>query len=122
MVNADDFRKPDFWRGRAPGFHVGEETALRSARAFRPGNEEAEDLAGRIRQEGYFRLHHEFGLDLAAMASLIRGLSADNIPPVFAFAYDEFWAPFLALDGLFGGLLGRYGMLPDFWAWNVDPS
>jgi hypothetical protein len=122
MTNADDFRKPEYWRTRAPGFHVGDAAALAAAIPYRPGNAEAEDLAGRIRQEGYFRLHHEFGLDLAAMAALIRGLSADGIPPVFAFVYDEFWAPFHALDALYGGILGRYGMLPDFWAWNVDPS
>jgi hypothetical protein len=122
MVRVEDFRNPDFWRSRAPAFHLGDAAALGSAHPFHPGNAEAEDLAGRVRQEGYFRLRHDFGLDLAAMASLIRGLAADNIPPVFAFAYDEFWAPFRALDGLLGALLGRYGMLPDFWAWHVDPG
>ena len=122
MINTDEFSNPEFWCARAPAFHVGDEAALRAARAFRPGNEEAADLAGRIRQEGYFRLHHQFGLDMPAMAGLIRTLSADKIPPVFAFVYDEFWAPFRALDSLYGGLLGRYGMLPNFWAWNIDPG
>jgi hypothetical protein len=122
MLSSDEFDRPEFWRARAPSFHVGDEGALRSARPFRPGNQESEELAGRMRQEGYFRLRHDFGFDLAGMAGFVRGLSADGIPPVFAFVYDEFWALFHALDAVYGGLLGAYGFLPDFWVWNVDPG
>jgi hypothetical protein len=122
MVVTEHFTRPDFWRSRVPGFHIGDAQAWRSARPFRYGNEEADDLGGRIRQEGYFRLRHDFGTDLAILAATVRGLSADGIPPVFAFVYDEFWALFQALDSLYGGLLGPYGYLPDFWIWNVDPQ
>src|SRR6185503_2390352 len=62
------------------------------------------------------------GLDLGLMASTVRRLSAEGISPVFAFLFDEFWAPFRAMDGLFGGLLDEYGLLPHFWVWNVDPQ
>ncbi len=122
MFKIEDFRKAEFWRGRAPSFHVGDDAAFRAAQPFRPGNAAVEDFTGRLMQEGYFRLNHGFGLDMAAMANLIRGLSAEGIPPVFAFVYDEFWAPFLALDALYGNVLGPYGLLPDFWAWNVAPA
>jgi hypothetical protein len=121
MIQAGEIGNVDYWRARAPAFHVGDESVVCAAKSFRYDNDVAADLGGRIRQEGYFRLHHEFGLDLAAMADLVRALAAESIPPVFAFVYDEFWAPFYALDALYGGILGRYGMLPDFWVWHVDP-
>jgi hypothetical protein len=121
MSQASEIGNPAFWLARAPGFHIGDEAAFRAGRAIHPNNEEAADYNGRLCQEGYFRLRHDFGLDLAGLAQTVSALVADGIPPVFAFVYDEFWAPFHALDALYGGILGRYGMLPDFWVWHVDP-
>ena len=122
MLNAQNFKDRNFWLARAPGLHIGDDQVFRNARAFRPGNEQAADLATRIRDEGYFQIAHDTGLNLALMADTVRRFSADGIAPVFAFLFDEFWAPFHALDALYGGILGGYGMLPHFWVWNVDPQ
>ena len=122
MSNVQDFKQPEFWRTRAPGLHIGEDSVFRNARPFRPGDQEAADLNARIRDEGYFQLHHDTGLDLALMASTVRRFSAEGISPVFGFLFDEFWAPFHALDALYGSLLGGYGLLPHFWVWNIDPA
>ena len=121
-VNAQDFKEKAFWLARAPGLHIGDEEVFRTAHAFRPGNEQAADLAARIKQEGYFQIAHDTGMNLKLMADTVRRFSADGISPVFAFLFDEFWAPFHALDALYGCILGGFGMLPHFWVWNVDPA
>ena len=121
-MKAEDIRSREAWLARAPGLHIGGDAVRQAVRAFRPSNSQAADLDGRLRDDGYFQLAHDFGLDLAMMADTVRRFSAAGIPPVFCFLFDEFWAPFHALDAMYGGLLGPYGFLPDFWLWNVDPA
>ena len=122
VLNAQLFKDRDFWLARAPGLHIGDDAVFRAAKPFRPGNEQAAELSARIKAEGYFQIAHKTGLDLALMADTARRFSADGIAPVFAFLFDEFWAPFHALDGLYGSILGGYGMLPHCWVWNIDPQ
>ena len=121
-MKAEDIQNPLAWLARAPGLHIDGDVLRQIIRAYRPGDNEVADLNERLRDDGYFRLTHDFGLDLAAMADTVRRFSAADIPPVFCFLYDEFWAPFYALDAIYGGILGPYGFLPDFWIWNVDPA
>jgi hypothetical protein len=121
-MNAEEVRSREAWVARAPGLHIDGDAVRNAVRAFRPSNSQAVDLDARLRDEGYFQIAHDFGLDLAMMANTVRRFSAAGIPPVFCFVFDEFWAPFHALDAMYGGLLGPYGMLPDFWIWNVDPA
>ena len=121
-MKAEDIRSREAWLAHAPGLHIGEDAIRQAVHAFRPGNSQAADLDGRLRDDGYFQLAHDFGLDLVMMADTVRRFSAADIPPVFCFLFDEFWAPFHALDAVYGGLLGPYGFLPDFWIWNVDPA
>jgi hypothetical protein len=121
-MKLEDVRNIETWLARAPGLHVGGDAVRKALRAFRPTNSQAVDLDGRMRHDGYFQLAHDFGLDMAMMADTVRRFSAEGIPPVFCFLFDEFWAPFHAMDAAYGGILGPYGMLPDFWVWNVDPA
>jgi hypothetical protein len=121
-MRAEDVRKPETWLARAPGLHIGDDAVRQAVRTFRPTNSQAADLDERLLHEGYFQLNHDFGLDLAKMADTVRRFSAAGIPPVFCCVFDEFWAPVQAMDAMYGGLLGPYGLLPDFWIWNVDPA
>jgi hypothetical protein len=121
-MKAEDVRNREAWLARAPDLHIGGNAVRRAVRAFRPSNSQAVDLDQRLHDDGYLQIAHDFGLDLAMMADTVRRFSADGIPPVFCFLFDEFWAPFHALDAMYGGLLGPYGLLPDFWIWNVDPA
>jgi hypothetical protein len=121
-MKAEDIRNREAWLARAPGLHIGGDEVRKALRAYRPTNSQAVDLDERLLDDGYFRLAHDFGLDLKMMADTVRRFSAAGIPPVFCFLYDEFWAPFHGLDAVYGGILGPYGLLPDFWIWNVDPS
>ena len=122
MLTVEQLKNREGWLARAPGLHIGEDSIFRNVPAFRPGNEQTADLDGRLRHEGYFQIRHDTGLDLALMAATVRRFSEAGISPVFAFLFDEFWAPFHALDGLYGSILGGYGMMPNFWVWNVDPK
>ncbi len=121
-MKAEDVRNIETWLARAPGLHIGGDAVRRALRAFRPTNSQAVDLDRRMRHDGYFQIAHDFGLDMPMMAETVRRFSAEGIPPVFCFLFDEFWAPFHAMDAAYGGILGPYGMLPDFWVWNVDPA
>ena len=121
-MKVEDVQNLEAWLARAPDLHIGGDVVRQAVRAFRPSDSQAADLDGRLRDDGYFQLAHDFGLDLAVMADAVRRFSATGIPPVFCFLFDEFWAPFHALDAMYGALLGPYGLLPDFWLWNVDPA
>jgi hypothetical protein len=120
VLSVAQLKDREGWLARAPGLHIGDDAVFRKTHAFQPGN--AADLSARIRDEGYFQIRHDTGLDLALMAQTVRSFSQAGISPVFAFLFDEFWAPFHALDALYGSVLGSYGMLPHFWVWNVDPQ
>jgi hypothetical protein len=122
MSQIAEISNADFWRRRTPSFHIGDAAFWGAVRRYQCSNAEAAAMNGKVQREGYFRLRHDFGLDLGAMAAVIAGLVADGFPPVFAFVYDEFWALFQALDPVYGNILGRYGLLPDFWVWHVDAA
>src|SRR5579872_348158 len=119
-LSIEQFTSRDYWLARAPGLHIGDDSL--TAAAFPADASVIDDLSGRLRDEGYFQAHNEWGLDLSLMVAMVRRFAADNVSPVFCFLYDEFWAPFHALGPLYRGLLGHYLLLPDFWIWNVDPK
>jgi hypothetical protein len=114
------FTNRDYWLARAPGLHIGDSGVVASR--FPLDDARAGDFDGRLKEEGYFQAHNDWGLDLPLMVKTVRGFAAEDISPVFCFLYDEFWAPFHALDPLYRALLGDYAVLPDFWIWNVDPA
>ena len=119
-LSIEQFTNRDYWLARAPGLHIG--AADVTASTFPAGDAVVEDLGGRLRDEGYFHAHNDWGLDLPLMVETVRRFAGENVSPVFCFLYDEFWAPFHALGPLYRGLLGDYALLPDFWIWNVDPQ
>jgi len=56
------------------------------------------------------------------MAVGIDELVQQNLPPVFAFVYDEFWRLRQRLTSLLTAILGEgYLQLPDLWAWYLPP-
>lgn len=122
MIDTNQLARREFWLAFAPRLHIDEASVLGDAGSFQFSPEVRQDIDGRLKFEGYFQLRHNWGVDLALMAETVRQLSAQNIPPVFGYLFDEFWIPFHALAPLYKAILGDYAMLPDFWIWNVDPS
>ena len=90
-----------------------------------------EAIRKQIRTEGYVKFepggildeHISSPLHFQRMRKLIDRLLYLNIPPVFCFMFDEFWAVFINISGLVETVLGQgFLRLSDFWAWCVDSS
>ncbi|WP_341703392.1 phytanoyl-CoA dioxygenase family protein [Ferrovibrio sp.] len=120
---ARNLAREDFWRGMFPELTIrGRLAGTFRVRALR--NEPAMRAAQRMRLEGYFQEHDEELADLAGRLSrAIERCVARKIPPVFVFLFDEAWAVFYRQHPLLEMFLGAgYQVLPDFWAWHVDPG
>jgi Phytanoyl-CoA dioxygenase (PhyH) len=118
-----DIRDPNTWLALAPALSIGASPAPGFA-PFALGAAQAGQLASAVRREGYLQLDSvDWGLPISALAEAITNLHQAGWPPVFGFVYDEFWLVFAKLDRLIAGILdGPYSVLPDFWAWHVDPA
>jgi hypothetical protein len=115
------------WEKLAPGLHI-------SDKSFQIENVESwfddittqteREMLDRILIEGYFQLPpQQYNLPFQDMTDLMDKLHEMSLPVVFCFIYDEFWLPFLRVDGLMKRVLGDgYLKLPDFWAWRIDPT
>ncbi len=111
-----------FWRKLCPMLSVSAD--LSPPAPTNGGAVPCQRTRDRMRTEGYFQEHDS---DLASLAPLVgqavAQLVAAGIPPAFVFVFDEAWACFHRLHGVIVDLLGpEYRVLPDFWAWHVDPA
>ena len=124
MTFAIDFSSREAWADIAPSLHVADA-------AFWLGHDAldfpAQDLLyaeTRLTHEGYLHLPPpEWGLPVSALAAAIRRLAALGIPPVCVFHYDEAWLMMARIRPLIATILGGdYAVLPEFWAWHIDPN
>lgn len=74
--------------------------------------------------EGYFTARDSELVNLAgALSQAIEDLRKIGLPPTFIFLFDEAWLAFLRQRAMLTNFLGvNYQVLPDFWAWRVDPA
>lgn len=112
-----------FWRETFPALTIGgplrnevDGTALPADRLGVVGE--------RMRVEGYFQ---ESDAELVALSGLLADAidraAALSIPPVFVFLFDEAWRVFERQSATLASFLGEdFQVLPDFWAWRVDPQ
>jgi hypothetical protein len=123
-VDFGALRKRETWQAFAPGLHIADASFCQSIKPLGVPPQAVRGAMDQLKLEGYLQTSQvDWGVDLPVMADTVRRLSAENLSPVFAFLYDEFWAPFFKLHGLYAELLGgKYQFLPDFWVWNVDPK
>ncbi len=118
-VRAEEFCSASFWRAFAPSLHIG------SAEHGAP-TEPQQDYARlnrRMQRDGYFG---DSDARLQTLAPLIgqtvKKLVRFNLPPVLVWVYDEPWECFRRLESVISHFLGAdYKLLPDFWAWHVNP-
>jgi hypothetical protein len=111
------------WAAFAPRLHIEDAGFLERTRPVELDPARRAPLLRQIKTEGY--IHEtgaDLGVDVSLLAQTVRDLTAAKLPPVLAFVYDEFWAPFRALAPVFKLLLGDYAMLPDMWVWDIDPK
>ncbi len=118
-----EMMREGFWRETFPELSIG---------TMFSGNFEINDLgvdrgrivAERMKVEGYFQENDQAIVDLAQRLSIaIERAHSMGIPPVFIFLFDEPWAAFYRQHAALSRFLGPdYRVLPDFWAWRVDPK
>ncbi|MDA0771579.1 MAG: phytanoyl-CoA dioxygenase family protein [Cyanobacteria bacterium] len=113
-----DLVSKDFWCQFAPELNI-EELEIKAHVAAL--GQEAQDL---MIKEGYVQLNQlDLGFDFTKLESVISRLASQELLPVFAFVYDEFWLLQAKFKNILSGFLGdQYKMLPAFWAWHLDPS
>lgn len=123
VLSVDDLLHGGFWQQFAPQLHI---EASNYTQAPMPGllPEIQQGIRELVRQEGYFQGHvSQWNTPFAAVTDVISRLNAVGLLPVFAFIYDEMWMLAHQLHPVIETLLGAdYAMLPDFWAWHVDPT
>lgn len=119
----DDFLRKDFWSELCPQLSI-------TTKLNQPVKPMALDkptfdrIQQRLVQEGYFSGSDTMlQQNMPALASTIKQFVSIDIPPPFLFLFDEPWECFYRLHPLFSRILGDgYRLLPDFWAWHVDPA
>ncbi len=112
---------PDFWRAVAPNFTI-EGDAKPHVLKFT--KEQEKQLVAKMDKEAYVHVSQP-GLksSLDDMCNLLGTITSMGLPPVFAFAFDEFWMVHMQVRSLVKILLeDEFSMLPDFWAWRVMPG
>lgn len=112
----------DFWAELCPELSL--ETGFTTPFALNELTQTAgERASARLMTEGYFQEIDPRLVDIAGKLSrAITTFVERGIPPVFIFLYDEPWIAFHRQHATIGAFLGGdYRILPDFWAWHVDP-
>lgn len=111
-----------FWRETFPELSIGTLFSGNFEINFL-GDERDQRVADRMRIEGYFQEGDEALVDLSQrLSTAIERAHSMGIPPVFIFLFDEAWAAFYRQHATLSAQLGEgYRVLPDFWAWRVDP-
>lgn len=113
---------PGFWRNLAPGFNV---EGPDEPGVLQITDDQKKKLVAKMDKEAYVHLSQP-GLKspLKEMRNLLSVIEDMGLPPVFAFAYDEFWNISRQVRPLVKTLLeaDEFSVLPDFWCWRVKPG
>ncbi len=121
--SVDSYLDAATWRRLSPSLGLCDPGHLQGVTVFDVDGPTGAALEGMILKEGYFHLPRmSWDMPVGAMADTIGRLVAQGYAAPFCFMYDEFWMIFAKVHGILRLLLGDgYRMLPDFWAWHVDP-
>lgn len=121
----EEFKSKQFWSALRPQFHIEDVNYCKSMQPFGVDPRYKDVLTKQMIVEGYFQLDvplQNWGVPIQAMGEGIATLTQNHFMPVFAFVYDEYWLAFYRLQTVLSAVLGPYAILPDFWAWHVDPA
>lgn len=122
-VAAPELVQRGFWRQALPELSVNARLSAATT-VPRPSNAAVDLASRRMSLEGYFQeSDKELVVLSAALASAIERLRELGLPPVFVFLFDEAWLAFFRQHAMIASFLGaNYQILPDFWAWRIDPA
>jgi ectoine hydroxylase-related dioxygenase (phytanoyl-CoA dioxygenase family) len=124
QMRSKDIARPEFWREHFPTLTINSRLEAWNRPSEPLGDEQRNLYFARMLEEGYFQEQDETCARLApALADAIKTCKQLDIPPAFIFLFDEAWECFYAQDPMIRFFLGDgYKVLPDFWAWHVDPA
>jgi len=110
-----------FWVELNPDLKVGRPQV---APLFEVDDGWRQELWSDLLTEGYFHLGPRLPAEhIARMAAALLRLRERHIPPVFMYVYDDFYNLYGYLHALLAALLGPgFRVLPDLWAWCVEPG
>ncbi len=117
-----DIESTSFWRTVAPWLHI---EAQGNDNAARPSPVDGAEVsrAEHWPASGYLQI--DALLDRAKVYSLARAVAeirSRAIHPTFLYVYDEAWGAADALRPRLSSFLGAdFDILPDVWAWHIDP-
>jgi hypothetical protein len=114
----------EFWRSLNPGLSLAEDWSANPPNEISLDAEDLEIVQQDLQKDGYFQLDAVLPeAEIMRMAIGINELVTQDLPPAFAFVYDEFWRLRQRMTILLTAILGDgYLQLPDFWAWYIPPS
>jgi hypothetical protein len=124
-MSIDPLKNRAYWNELLPQFHIEDVAFVRSMPPFNVDDNFKKYLSHQMLVEGYVQLDiplPSWGVPIPGMGEGIAKLVKHDLMPVFAFVYDEFWLAFFRLHHVISNILGPFAILPDFWAWHVDPK
>ena len=109
-----------FWQAQFPKMTM----EAKPKQAFTKPHQALSRLGARMMKEGYFgESDNTIARHAPVIAAAIERCIGMGLPPVFVFLFDEPWECYHRLKPVLTALLGEdYKLLPDFWAWHVDPT
>ncbi len=113
-----------FWQEFANGaFHISSESKPITINPVQPASEVMQETKTLFELEGYAHLYQQLDLDLSSYTTLLKKMFDADLPPVFAFVYDEFWELQARLKFIVESFLAEGSkLMPTVWIWYVDPT
>ena len=121
----DDFNNVEFWDNTIKNLHTLLPSDLRSGlKTFDLDDNSIEFCKNLLVTEGFIKMPQlQWDNWFSDISDGIKHLKKLNIPVPFIFAYCEPWLLASKLNVIIKKLLGEeYILLPDLWAWYVDPK
>lgn len=121
-IDTEQLKSIEFWRQLLPHHTISDSAT--GILVEQPGLPNIQLSRDALIAEGYQQFDGVIAGDaLALLHNGIAELHRKDWLPVFAMLYDPYWALVASLKDLIVASLGDDAkMLPDFWAWHVDPA
>lgn len=119
-ISFDELCSKAFWQSHFPKLTM----EAKPKQAFTKPHQPLGLITQRMMKEGYFGDNDPtLARHAATISDAVKRCVAMGLPPVFVFLFDEPWECYYRLKPVLSHLLGEdYKLLPDFWAWHVDPQ
>lgn len=118
---AFDFEDMCAWRSLLPGKAITDKPFAQHLAPLQLSDIRKKQLLTQVTSEGFFCLPQVLESEtVSGLRNMIQTLNANQIMPIFAAVYDEFWTTLYKIRDLLSPILGPgYRLVPDFWIWHI---